>query len=120
MTRAIDKATNHFSKEVVGDLRSIDVPEWGDENGPMTIYYYPRMNFEQQRKVGELFSKGDQAGGIIQSLIYRALDADKKPLFSQGEFKQLERSVDPDVVLNIVNRMSIGDNDYSPDEAEKN
>ena len=118
--RAIDKATQHFSDTIIGNLKSIEVPEWGDENGPMVIHFYPKMNFAQQRKVGEFFAKGDQAGGLIQTLIYRALDADKKPLFAQAEYKQLERDVDPDLVLNICNQMGTHDVDFSTEDVEKN
>jgi len=118
--RAIDKASKHFSNEILGNLKNIEVPEWGDDKGPMIIYYYPKMNFAQQRKVGEFFSKGDQAGGLIQTLIYRSLDANKKPLFAQAEFKQFERDVDPDIILNICNRMVVDDVDITPEEAEKN
>jgi LytS/YehU family sensor histidine kinase len=118
--RAIDKAKQHFSKEIIGELKSLDVPEWGDDKGPMTIYYYPKMNFAQQRKIGELLKEGNQAEALCQQLVFRALNENKKPLFAQGEIKELMRDVDPDIILNICNRMAINDQEYSIDEIEKN
>ena len=118
--RPIDKARNHFSNEVIGDLKNLEVPEWGDDKGPMVIYYYPKMNFAQQRKIGELLEKGDRAEALCQQLIYRALNENKKPLFAQGEMRELMHSVDPDIILNICNRMALNDKDLSLDEIEKN
>jgi len=118
--RAIDKATQHFSDTIIGDLKSLEVPEWGDDEGPMVIYYYPKMNFAQQRKIGELLEKGDRAEALCQQLIYRALNENKKPIFAQGEMKEMMHNVDPDIVMNICNRMAVHDQDFSIDEIEKN
>lgn len=120
MTRAIEHAKNHFTKEIIGELQSLEVPEWGDDNGPMVIYHYPKMNFAQQRKIGELLEKGDRAEALCQQLIYRALNENKKPLFQQAEMTELMHSVDPDIILNICNRMALNDKDLSLDEIEKN
>jgi len=118
--RLIDKAKNHFSKEILGNLKTLEVPEWGDDQGPMVIYYYPKMNFAQQRKIGELLEKGDRAEALCQQLIYRVLSENKKPMFAQGEMKLLMNSVDPDVVLSICNRMAFDDTELSADDIEKN
>ena len=35
---AIDRAVAHFSAQ---EVRTIEVPEWGDEDGPLVIYVEP-------------------------------------------------------------------------------
>ena len=43
---AIDRAVAHFSAQ---EVRTIEVPEWGDDDGPLLIYVEPFTLREQGR-----------------------------------------------------------------------
>ena len=120
MSKLIRRATAHFTQEVCGELLRLEVPEWGEGDNPQIIYYRPKMNFLQQRIVKEYFDKGDFAGATVQTLIFRAVDEERQPLFSEGDKQELLREVDPDLLVDICTRMMKSEDEASIDELVKN
>lgn len=98
----IDNAKAHY-KEVLGaGLQGpIKVPEWD-----VDVYYKPSANFTQQAQVIELHQAGKSVEALVMTLILRALDADGKPLFNKANKAELMRSVDPDVIVRIVDEIN--------------
>ena len=120
MSKLIRRATSHFAKEVCGELLRLEVPEWGEGDDPQIIYYRPKMNFLQQKIIKDYFDDGDFAGATVQTLIFRAVDEERKSLFSDADKQELLREVDPDLIVDICSRMAKSESDSSLDDLIKN
>ena len=108
---AIDKAKAHYKEVLSAGLQGpIRVPEWDAE-----IYYKPSANFSQQAQVIELHQAGKSVEALVMTLILRALDSEGKALFSKANKAELMKSVDPDVIVRIVDE--INDHEVDVDEA---
>ena len=94
----IDQATNHFRNLLDGDMECVNVPEWGDKDKPLKIYYKKVINFKAQEKIFKLVNEGKSSEAICLTLILRALDEFGKPLFRQADMPNLMHEVDPDTV----------------------
>lgn len=98
---AIDQVRAHYDRQAV---RQIEVPEWGDESGPLIIHFGPINLAEKQRILrageadGRLFS-------LVEALVIKARDAEGKPLFTIADKKFLRERADPDVIARIVAEM---------------
>jgi len=94
----LDNAKQHFQQK---ETKHIEVPEWGDENGPLIIYAEPLTLNDKQRiykkaKEGELIS-------LAYVLIWFAKDKDGEKLFTIEDKRALLNSVDPNVLADIAN-----------------
>ena len=94
---AIDNAKAHFRDQ---GQRRIEVPEWGDERGPLVVYAEPLTLAERRRLFQR--NKGDDVGLSVDLLIVKARDADGKPLFSLDDKQALLNGVDPAVVARVA------------------
>ena len=101
MSKALQKATAHFKEQVSGELKSIEIPQWD-----LTIYFRPAANFQQQMKVIEYTTKGDNTSAILETIIQRCLNADGSKMFSHADWDVLMREVDPNVLVQIVTIMN--------------
>ncbi len=110
----LKKAKAHFNEHVIGDLKTIEIPEWDT-----TIYFRNGTNFAQEAKVIELQNAGKSAEALVQVLINRALDKDGKKLFSDHQKAELMNSVDPAVILKVVTEIN-SNKTPSIEEAEGN
>ena len=96
----LDNAKQHFQEK---ETKHIEVPEWGDENGPLIIYAESLTLQDKQRiykkaKEGELIS-------LAYVLIWFAKDKDGEKLFTIEDKRALTTSVDPNVLANIANKI---------------
>lgn len=99
---ALDRAVNHF-KTRLGDPKTIEVPEWGEDGKPLTIYVHPITMAEKD----EIF-KVSQTGsyrGVVMALVVRARDENGKRLFKTIELGELMKKADPEVISDIVLKM---------------
>ena len=118
MSNIIDKAKNHFALKLSGSLKKIEVPEWGEKNKPLEIYYKASLNFKQQELILSLADQNKKAEAIVESLIQRSLDEDGNKLFRSSDRIDLMRHCDPDIISEIVRKM--GENEEeSYEEIEK-
>ena len=102
MSTVLDKAKSHFKEKIGGALKGpIDVPEWECQ-----VWYKPATTFLQESKVIELQQSGKTVEALIQTIINRALDADGKPIFKIVDKHELMRSVDPAVILRVIQSMN--------------
>ncbi len=104
-------AEAHFRSRLGGELRSLDVPEWGEDGTPLKIYFKSLINFKAQEKIYSLVNEGKSSEAVCQTLIIRALDEDGKHLFTDRDKEKLMRFVDPEVVARIVSAMTPDDED---------
>ena len=101
MADVIDRAKSHFSDF---GIQSLEVPEWGEEDRPLVVYWKPMTIAEKQtlHTVGE---RDGYVARLVDCLIMKALDSDGKKLFTLENKHSLRHSVDPDVIARIVHRM---------------
>mgnify|MGYP006306344387 FL=1 len=95
-------------KSVASAPRIIEVPEWADpETGePQQIHIWPASLHEL-----ELVRK--RAGGdensltmLVETLIVRARDGERKPLFQPGHCARLMREADTKVLTRVVREIN--------------
>lgn len=99
----LDNAVAHF-KEKRGELRCVEVPEWGGK-----VYYYPAMNLQEKREIFKYFSgESIDLEGLAMALVIRARDEDGSLMFARPDRLKLMREVDSDVLSRVVNEMGMG------------
>ena len=106
MSSVIEKATANFREKLSGELQFVEVPEWGEPDNPLKIYYKPALNFKAQGKILALFKQDKDEEAVCQSLIIKALDKDGKHIFKQTDMPNLLHDVDPEIVNRILAEMS--------------
>lgn len=107
----LENAKKHFAQRQ--ELRGpIEVPEWGDESGPLQVYY-KAPNMKTRDEMTRALNDGG-VGGVVIVLILMALDANGKPLFVKAQKPELMRSVDPLVIERITGEMDV----RTPDPGE--
>jgi hypothetical protein len=102
----IERATANFRDKLSGELLFVEVPEWGEPDNPLKIYFKPALNFKAQGKILSLFKQDKDEEAVCQSLIIKALDKDGKHLFKQTDMPNLLHDVDPEIVNRILNEMN--------------
>ena len=107
----LEKATAQFRDKISGELQFVEVPEWGEPDKPLKVYYKPAINFKAQGKILALFKADKDEEAVCQSLIIKALDEDGKHIFKQTDMPNLLHEVDPDIVNRILSEMSINIDD---------
>ncbi|MEO0682319.1 MAG: hypothetical protein AAF192_18105 [Pseudomonadota bacterium] len=99
MTDVLDRARAHFDA-MRG--RRLEVPEWGDDAGPLVVYADPLTLADRQALAKS--GKGDDFKTSILAVIRHAKTAGGDRLFAE-EFdarKVLETEADPAVILKIA------------------
>ncbi len=105
--KAIEKAKAHFRDKMSGGLKGpITVPEWDTE-----IYYKTSTTFAQEAQIVELQSAGKTVEALVMNLIIRAKDVEGNPVFMKADKTELMTSVDPEIILRVINEM----NDIDPE-----
>ena len=102
----LEKATAQFRDLMSGELQFVEVPEWGEPDKPLKIYYKSAINFIAQGKILALFKQDKDNEAVLQSLIIKALDVDGNNIFKQTDMQSMLREVDPDVVNRILSEMT--------------
>ncbi len=96
MTNVIERAKAHFAQE---GPKEIEVPEWGDENGPLIIYSSPMTL--QDRDVCLEQAGGPNLKFHLYAIIRKAKDADGNPIFTKADKSDLLYKVDPSVLIRV-------------------
>jgi len=110
------KAKSHFRDVMSGELKSFYIDEWD------TTFYFKRgTNFKNEGKIIELQQQGKTAEALVQMVINKCLDSDGKKVFTDASKTELMNSVDPEVIIKIVNNLTADDDEgMSVDAAVKN
>lgn len=109
----IDRARAHYAAH---GAESLDVPEWGDEAGPLRVYWTPVTCAERQ-KITNRYKDGQSQEALVYVLILKACDAKGNPLFSLDDKPALMNGVDVAVVDRIASAILTAP---SVDDMEKN
>lgn len=111
----ISKAKSHFANVMSGELKSFYVEEWDT-----TFYYRNGTNFQSESKVLELQGQGKTGEALVQIIINRCLDEEGKRVFTDHNKTDLMKSVDPNVLVKIVNALNAEDDSIDVATAAKN
>ncbi|MCX5513420.1 hypothetical protein C3941_23815 [Kaistia algarum] len=109
---AIDRVKQHYH-----DLGSkqLSVPEWGEPDAPLVIYWTPLTAQEHRKITGA--NDGLSARLFVSAVILKAQDRAGKPLFDEGDRPALMGQADVHVLRRIAMAI-IGD--ASVEDTEKN
>lgn len=102
----LNKAKSHFATVMSGELKSFHISEWDT-----TFYYKKGSNFKSEAKVLELQNAGKTGEALVQMIINRCLDKDGKRVFNDHNKTELMNSVDPEVLVKIVNCLNAEDDE---------
>lgn len=94
----LDNAKQHFSEK---EVKHIEVPEWGDENGPLIIYAEP-LTLQDKQKIYKKAKEGELIS-LAYVLIWFAKDKDGEKLFTIEDKRTLLNAVDPNVLARAAN-----------------
>lgn len=103
----------HYSG-IRSELRTIDVPEWGDGAESLVIYYRP-MNLQEQDMIFK-YVQDKSLKSLAQTLIVRALNKDGAKLFRPADMMELMKHADADVIERIC--IEMGGRDDAGDAAK--
>jgi len=99
--KAIDRAKAHFDNL---DIKKINVPEWGDDEGnPLVIYAKP-LTLHETSKLFRM-AKEDDMAMLAYVLIYKALDENGDKIFDLGDKNTLLNKVDRNVLIRVSNEI---------------
>lgn len=112
----LENAKSHFLKVKQNEIRSLDVPEWG-----CTLYFKPASQLQTDRFLVHT-KTGEVAKAQAQLIVSRALDADGRRVFKEGQLKALYEQADARVIRYVSDFILEGDGleDITPEDAEKN
>jgi hypothetical protein len=111
----IDRVIAHYKglpREV------IEVPEWGDDSGPVRIYYTVPTLHEVGRVRRE--AKGDEIEMAARLIALKAEDESGNKLFQMGDHMKMTRMGHPEVVSRVSAEITKHLAPPDPREAEKN
>ena len=116
MSNVLNKATSHFKTKLNGELQKITVPEWETD-----IYYKSTHSFAVESKILELQQQGKTVEALVESVISKALDPDKKPIFTRFDKNTLLNEVDPEVLVRVATALNSAISEYKTvEETAKN
>lgn len=104
MSDILDRAKAHYRDKLSGAMAYVEVPEWGDGNEPLKIYYKP-MTLKQQ---DEIFKhvRAESLKSLAQTMITRSLNEDGTKMFRSVDMTELMRSVDASIIERICIEMA--------------
>jgi len=101
----IQRATEHFKSK---PLKCIEIPEWGDEDGPLLAYSSP-FTLKDQGRLQYLTEKQSHADTLAELLIMKLVDDNGDKLFTIEDKTALRQDVDANVVARIANEIMATD-----------
>ena len=115
----LDRAKQHFADRMAENMEVIEVPEWGDEQGPAKVWYRPAINLREQNQLATLANAGKNDEALAMTLILRARNEDGSLMFHKNSMMEFRTFVDPEVIANVVLAMN-DDFVISDEDIEKN
>ena len=106
MMNAKQKVLNHFREKLAGGLGCVSVPEWGDGNNPMKIYFKSATNPKTQERLAKLFNEQKPIEASVEALIIRALDENGEALFKMSDKIELMNESDIDVLIRVIGEIN--------------
>ena len=119
MASVLENAKAHFNDKLSEDMRCVEVPEWGDANGPAKIFYKAAINLREQSQIVSLAQDGGKTDDALAlSLVIRARNEDGSKMFLKSNMLELKTFCDPEVIARVVTEMQ--GEELTDEELEKN
>lgn len=96
--KAIQRATAHFKSLQV---KTINVPEWGDEDGPLVIYVEPFTLKDKAKLQSVTKASGSEIDALVELIVLKCLDKNGDKLFTIDDKPQLRNGVDSNILERI-------------------
>jgi hypothetical protein len=106
MSKVLDQATAHFRNKISGEMKSIKVPEWGDEE----IFYKSANTLQEESRLLKLAQEGKTVEALVETLITKARNKDGTKMFKMADKPTFMSEVDPGVLIRVCGEMN-ADND---------
>lgn len=100
---AIDRVKSHWADRIQ-EVREIEVPEWGGDDGPLVIHVRP-TNMAQRSKLFRL-AKDDDLQVAAETVVLRSRDKEGLALFKPSDVEALMTSADPDVLTRVASQIN--------------
>ncbi len=97
----IGRATDHYKQK---PLKRIEVPEWGDDEGPAVLFAEP-FTLRDQAKIATITKNQPEAEILAELLIMKLIDEDGNKVFTVEDKPALRTQVDAQVVARIANQI---------------
>lgn len=81
--------------------KSMAVPEWGDESGPLVVYWTP-LTIEEQAAVYRATQKSGLAG-LARALVLKCENEDGEKIFTEEDYFTLRKAADGKTVAEVAN-----------------
>jgi len=94
----IGRATNHYKEK---PLKRIEIPEWGDEEGPLVVYSEP-FTLRDQGKIATVTKNQPESEVLAELLVMKLIDEDGNKVFTVEDKAALRTSVDAQVVARVA------------------
>lgn len=109
----IDRARAHYTAH---GTQNIEVPEWGEKDKPLIVYWTP-ITLAERQKIMARMRENQTYDAMSYAIILKALDAKGEPLFTLDDKHALMHSVDGAVVDRLVSAIMASP---TVEEMEKN
>ena len=94
----IERAKAHFKSLQV---KTIEVAEWGDENGPLIIYVEPFTLKDKAKLQAVSRMTGNEIDALVEFIVLKCLYKQGDPLFTIEHKPMLRNAVDATVLERI-------------------
>ena len=96
--KAIDQAKAHFKTL---KTKTIEVAEWGDENGPLVIYVEPFTLKDKAKLQAVTKVTGSEIDALVELVVMKSLDKNGEKLFTIEDKHALRNAVDSRILERI-------------------
>lgn len=110
--KVIERATAHFKAKSV---KTIEVPEWGDETGPLLIYIEP-FTLKDQGRLQSATKGSSESEALAELLVLKCLDSEGNKMFTIEDKHALRSKVDANIIARISSQIMMID----MEQVEKN
>lgn len=97
----IGRAVDHYKSK---PLKRIEVPEWGDDEGPLVIFAEP-FTLRDQAKIATITKNQPESEVLAELLIMKCIDESGNKLFSIEDKPALRTQVDAQVVARVATQI---------------
>ena len=98
MGKEIIERMKEIRKELDNEPRVVEVTKLGENGEPLKIYVWPITTKEYQK----ILAASDRIEGAVMTIIIRAKNEEKKPLFTQAERSEIIRFFGPKVIIKLA------------------
>jgi hypothetical protein len=97
----IGRATDHYKQK---PLKRIEIPEWGDDDGPLVVFAEP-FTLRDQAKIATVTKNQPESEVLAELLIMKLIDEAGNKIFTVEDKHALRTQVDAQVVARVATQV---------------